>query len=126
METKICGRCKELKPTGEFYRSTRDGHRSECKVCHKILRDESTKTGYRKEYMRWYVRRPGKSVKRMARQYLNLAVQTGVITRESCSTCGEPQGQAHHPSYDEPLMVVWLCRKCHRQLHERIRRLKEL
>jgi ribosomal protein L34E len=25
--------------------------------------------------------------------------------------------QAHHPNYDYPLQVVWLCSRCHSRLH---------
>jgi hypothetical protein len=37
---------------------------------------------------------------------------------EACSVpgCYEP-AERHHPDYSDPLNVVWLCRKHHRQLH---------
>jgi len=47
------------------------------------------------------------------------AVKEGRLIRpDKCSNCGvscKPIG--HHPDYDKPLEVVWLCVKCHRILH---------
>ena len=138
METKICGRCKEWKPVIEFYRSTRDRYRSQCKGCGREYKKEyysrpsainhvkeyysrpdviERTREYSKEYKREYRKRPGNYVKVTARRYLNAAVKSGIITREPCVMCGEPRGQGHHPSYDKPLMVVWLCLKCHSLLH---------
>ena len=138
MKTKICGRCKELKSIVEFSKNTRDGFRSQCKECDREYKKEYYSRPsaikhvkeyysrpyvikhireYGKEYRREYRKRPGNPVRDMARQYLNRAVRSGVITREPCIACGEPQSQGHHPNYDKPLMVVWLCLKCHSQLH---------
>jgi hypothetical protein len=24
----------------------------------------------------------------------------------------------HHPDYSRPLLIIWMCRDCHRELHE--------
>lgn len=38
-----------------------------------------------------------------------------------CSRCGksgeEQRIELHHPNYDEPLEVVWLCKSCHMEVH---------
>lgn len=31
--------------------------------------------------------------------------------------CGRLNTEAHHPDYDAPLDVVWLCARCHRAVH---------
>lgn len=53
--------------------------------------------------------------KRHARAMVNKAVLDGDLVRPGhCSKCEKackPDG--HHPDYDKPLEVVWLCRKCH-------------
>jgi len=43
-----------------------------------------------------------------------LAIRKGTLIRQSCEDCGDPQTQAHHKDYAEPLNVQWLCRKHHR------------
>lgn len=34
-----------------------------------------------------------------------------------CAVCGNPEVQGHHTDYNEPLDVMWLCRKHHRLVH---------
>lgn len=46
------------------------------------------------------------------------AVRNGKMFRLSCRVCGESKVEAHHPDYDKPFDVVWLCFKHHRQIHE--------
>ena len=50
------------------------------------------------------------------------AVAAGTINRPSvCSVClADCKPEGHHPSYDHPLEVVWMCRQCHRDLHRSI------
>lgn len=54
--------------------------------------------------------------KRALRVYLR-AIARGFLVRPSaCSKCGKgccPHG--HHPDYDKPVEVVWLCAACHRK-----------
>lgn len=54
-----------------------------------------------------------------ARDAVNNAVKAGRLIRpEACSQCGvvcTPHG--HHPDYDKPLEVVWLCPPCHTKEH---------
>lgn len=62
-----------------------------------------------------------------ARLALGLAVRRGQIQRpETCSDCGKPHRkvQGHHPDYDKPYDVVWLCPPCHRKQHPRPKRRK--
>jgi len=39
---------------------------------------------------------------------------------EVCEECGGPNPQAHHPDYDKPFEVHWLCRACHLKLHNNV------
>jgi len=50
-----------------------------------------------------------------ARQALNRAVRSGRITKPTnCSRCGEDRKiTGHHPDYNKPLEVEWLCYECH-------------
>lgn len=55
-----------------------------------------------------------------ARSDLNHAIQQGKINRLPCRLCGKKQSQAHHPDYNKPLDVEWLCLDCHWQIHKTI------
>ena len=52
-----------------------------------------------------------------ARRAVSSAIKRGMLTRpKHCNDCGlESYCEAHHESYDKPLNVMWLCRKCHEQ-----------
>ena len=47
------------------------------------------------------------------------AIKSGLLVKRPCEHCGEPESEAHHPDYDRPLHVVWLCRAHHRAVHYR-------
>jgi hypothetical protein len=32
--------------------------------------------------------------------------------QQSCA-CGSTDVEMHHPDYDKPLEVIWMCRSCH-------------
>lgn len=40
----------------------------------------------------------------------------GLLKKQPCWVCGE-KAIAHHPDYDRPLDVVWLCQPHHKQTH---------
>lgn len=42
----------------------------------------------------------------------------GLVKPGLCQRCGEkPSAVAHHPDYNRPLDVAWLCRPCHILVH---------
>jgi ribosomal protein S27AE len=55
----------------------------------------------------------------------NEALKSGVLAKpDSCSVCGWVGAiQGHHPDYDKPLEVVWMCGPCHRLEHSRLKQL---
>lgn len=59
------------------------------------------------------------SEKIRAHSAVSRAIRKGVLSRPtSCSKCdaiGAVDG--HHPDYDRPLHVIWLCSSCHRKHH---------
>ena len=135
---KICGKCKQEKPIGEFYLSKRDGHRTRCKPCHREDCIEYSKNGYHakynreyysrpdikereKAYNREYVKRPHVKLRFFASRYVANAIKAGKLKREPCAMCGKEQVQAHHSDYSQPLMIVWLCLTCHRKIHALLR-----
>lgn len=48
------------------------------------------------------------------------ALRSGALVKPTeCAWCGSSERpiQGHHPDYDRPLMVVWICVDCHRAHH---------
>ena len=56
--------------------------------------------------------------KAKARSVVSGAIRSGKLTKHPCSACGETKVEAHHPSYSEPLEIMWLCVGCHKQWHK--------
>ena len=68
----------------------------------------------------WYAAHP--EVRR-AHTAVHNAVQRGVLIKPNvCTRCGAPTPKrlldGHHPDYAKPLEVVWVCKRCHRQLEK--------
>lgn len=51
-----------------------------------------------------------------AQRLLRFAVISGEIVTLPCFECGA-KAEAHHPDYDRPLDVIWLCSSHHKQAH---------
>ena len=51
-----------------------------------------------------------------ARSYAGVYKRRGKLIEEPCS-CGAGGAEMHHPDYDKPLIVIWMCRACHLQHH---------
>lgn len=45
------------------------------------------------------------------------ALYAGVIKRQPCIICGSNNSQGHHPDYNKPLEVIWLCQLHHSRVH---------
>ena len=137
---KRCSICKEEKELNEFNKrkGSKDGLQKECRICQKqyyqrnkekikayknqyYLRNKERRREYSKEYNKDYHRRNPEKYK--ARQKLNKAVQRGKIHKPLyCSSCDSDKHlEAHHTDYSKPLEVMWLCRTCHRELHNKMR-----
>jgi DNA invertase Pin-like site-specific DNA recombinase len=55
----------------------------------------------------------------VARSVYREAIKYGELVRPSfCSVCSkECLVDGHHPDYDKPLDVVWVCKRCHAEIH---------
>lgn len=51
-----------------------------------------------------------------ARTTVGNALRDGRLVRQPCP-CGETRSQAHHEDYEQPLEVIWLCDKHHKERH---------
>ena len=56
---------------------------------------------------------------RWAHVALASAIRRGIVQRGACEVCGDPKTDGHHPDYDRPADVVWLCRRHHRAEHRK-------
>lgn len=65
---------------------------------------------------RWAMKNPQK---KRAHNALNEQIRLGHISRAPvCQDCGTwCKTNAHHPNYDQPLRVWWLCKECHNKRH---------
>lgn len=135
MSEKVCKKCGCEKPLDDFYKHPRmaDGHLNKCIECTKedVTRNRQLRIDYYREYdrmrsrtetrrektrrisERWRLEHPSR---RAAQVALGNAVRSGKVIPQPCHLCGE-KAEAHHPDYDRPLDVVWLCPAHHKQAH---------
>lgn len=132
---KTCFKCRVGKPLSAFYKhgAMADGHLNKCIDCAK--KDVAIHRLANVDHIRAYDRRrasmphrleknrqvgaawrAANPKRRQAQVALSNAVRDGRIERLPCFVCGE-SAEAHHPDYDAPLDVVWLCSPHHKQAH---------
>lgn len=56
-----------------------------------------------------------------AHQCLRSALKRGLVIQMPCRVCGNLDAEAHHPDYDRPMDVDWLCRRHHKAEHRRLK-----
>lgn len=135
MTTKTCFKCLSEKPLEAFYKHSMmaDGHLNKCKECTKSdvskHRQENLERVRQYDKMRASMphrialrREVGKKYvghfpnRKKANTAVANAVRDGRLKKQLCWACGE-KAIAHHPDYDRPLDVVWLCQAHHKQTH---------
>lgn len=121
---KICYRCKIEKSSKEFSKdkTNSDGLQGWCKECssqyklkHRNRTWDKAHPAKCREYKAKYEKR--NPLKYNAHRALNKAIKKGILIRLPCEQCGESKAEGHHPDYHKPLEVIWLCHKCHVELH---------
>ena len=137
---KVCRKCGKEKDLSEYYAHPQmaDGHLNICKECVKArvakhreerleviqaydrargCRPSTAKLGpeARKAYI---ARNPEKHAAHLQVEY---ALKHGALVKPcACEICDTVAPlHAHHVDYDDPLLVVWLCVKCHKDVHRK-------
>lgn len=88
-----------------------------------MMRAHYGTTGYRVKNAAYRRRRYNEDPEYRKRQLARVAVKEAIKHGEMCppqhcSSCHERKTiQAHHPDYDKPLSVIWLCLNCHVKVH---------
>lgn len=135
---KRCKKCEQTKDISEFYKHIKmtDGYLSFCKTCVKARMKAYSKTERCKENGRLWrktdkgkasIQREGKRhsqkypTRRKARHKISNAIRDKRLFRKPCEVCSSTFNvEGHHPDYKEPLKVVWLCSKHHKELHKQL------
>lgn len=96
---KVCGKCgvSNRRPTHAY-----------CLICH---------AEYMRNYRRKHPMTAAQKKKDNCRSYAHVYLKRGNIIKSPCKKCGNVNSEMHHPDYNKPLYVIWLCRKCHLMLH---------
>lgn len=132
---KRCFKCLCEKPLDDFYKHPRmaDGRLNKCKDCTKKDVDAHRQSNLERvrSYDRMRASQPHRIAlrqrvqsewkkehpnRRKAQNQLSHAVRAGKLKKQPCWVCGA-HAVAHHPDYDRPLDVVWLCQPHHKQAH---------
>ncbi len=134
---KICGHCKIEKLQSDFSLncSKKDGLRAQCKDCDKAYykTHQKERANYQRTRRRTSTGKVvmGKWARKHRLKYpekakaidtVNNAIKADKLRRPlTCESCNKEKFvEGHHPDYDKPLEVEWLCKKCHTELHKNL------
>jgi len=100
-----------------YYRANRAAY-SAYQSAYKTNR-KATDPEYRERVQANHRRETRDPKKDACRSATKRAIRDGKLTRPTaCERCGKPcRPEAHHPSYDRPLEIKWLCKACHTAEH---------
>lgn len=133
---------KEYCPQGHKYTKENTylskGLYKECKKCRVIQvaryykkhpEERNKDLEYFKEYSKKHPEQKLRSVlkwqaknseKVEAHKLVHKALKLGKLKKKPCKVCGEIRVDGHHPDYNKPLKVMWLCRLHHKAEHRRL------
>ena len=123
-----CYLCKEQKGPEDFNkdRTRPSGLMSRCRDCDRERTKAKRRTDEGRAKMvvdsrRW---KRANKIKENAHKAVARALKAGKLSRpDTCSRCPSDEHiQGHHPDYQQPLFVIWLCRDCHTNLHRELQR----
>lgn len=98
----LCHRCK-TRP--------RRGYHAWCQPCANAY--------MRKNRVKYADMTEEQQLKDRCRSHTHLLVKRGQLAKGPCERCGSTRDvEGHHPDYNKPREVNWLCRKCHKTGHD--------
>jgi len=119
-ECKECIKTRVKKRRWENIDKCREYDRQRAMLPHRVkaraeyIRTDRGKMAHARASTAWMRKHPNR---RAASHILNNAIKYGKVQRQLCFICGA-KAHAHHPDYDRPLDVVWLCPKHHKEAHQ--------
>jgi len=132
---KNCIKCSEEKPLTEYYahKQMADKHLNECKDCVKKRVSAYGKTpkgramdkrrNQKPKRKAWSRAHSARMRKKFAKEKKVESIfwneyRKGAIKKKPCEVCGtEEWVEAHHPNYNEPFNIMWLCSLHHKKWH---------
>lgn len=105
----------------EYYRSYdrmrgSQPHRVQARLAYQET--EAYRTSHSKANQKYLAEQPKRAI---ARNMVSNALRDGKLFKAPCFICGSDRVEGHHPDYDRPLDVVWLCPAHHKQAHALVR-----
>jgi hypothetical protein len=85
---------------------------------------DTWKGGVSKDHVRYTKRYKARYPERaLAHRAVRWGIRNGELVRGACQNCGTTEDvHGHHPFYEHPLLVEWLCRGCHMTHHTKTRK----
>ena len=85
-------------------------------------KNRANRIAYIQNYEKLAQQTPEGRLKKRARTAVNHAIRSGVLSRPvDCEKCRQTcKPDAHHDNYNLPLLVRWLCRPCHKKIHQEL------
>ena len=127
---KICTGCKRNLPLAAFtkHKIGRFGKQYKCRQCrheyylfHKADFKRRNKIHYRKYAEKYKTELTTNNRKdprkQRCRSYVRYAKKIKKLSPLACENCGGIKTVAHHPDYDKPEFIKWLCGPCHWKEH---------
>ena len=85
----------------------------------RMRRSDVCKTTKYKEHMKVLRLKPENKIKNLARNIISNAIRSGNLVRQPCEICSVEPAQAHHPNYNQPLLIQWLCFIHHKEIERK-------
>jgi len=121
-----CSRCKKIKSLNEFrFSKARKLNREYvCILCKRIQEEKYRERNREKirRTQRLHYSKNRKTIRAKRRKSYNpLKAKARWMARrlreQKCALC-ERKGERHHPDYNQPLFVIFLCKSHHKKVHD--------